>query len=295
MKYTSCFFRHLLTLVTLLFAIFAAEGRSANPETSRTMNQTAQTTPDAGDRIVTLRTTAGDIRLRLYGDTPKHQQNFIRLASEGYYDGLLFHRVISDFMIQGGDPESRNAPAGKMLGAGDPSYQIDAEIRYPEHFHRRGALAAARQGDATNPERRSSGSQFYIVTGKVYTDAQLDTMEKSMERQALQDQFNRLAGEQRDTIMALRRNRDLPALRQLQDELAAKATEAVRENPPRFTAEQREAYTTVGGTPHLDGTYTVYGEVIDGMDVVDRIQHSETDRNDRPLEDVRILSVEIDK
>lgn len=245
------------------------------------------------DTEVTMHTTAGDIRLRLYGDTPLHTANFVKLAREGYYDGLLFHRVINDFMIQGGDPDSREAPKGKRLGMGDPSYQIPAEIVYPEHFHKRGALAAARQGDATNLERKSSGSQFYIVTGKTYTPGQLDAMERQLVQQAMQDEFNRLAAAQIDAVKEMRRNRDRAGLQALQEKLAAEATATVKQNPPKFTAEQREAYTTIGGTPHLDGTYTVFGEVVEGMDVVDQIQKAETDSADRPLEDVKILGIEV--
>lgn len=247
----------------------------------------------AHDTDVTLHTTAGDITLRLYADTPAHMHNFVKLAREGFYNGLLFHRVINDFMIQGGDPDSRNAPKGKMLGMGEPGYQLDAEIVYPRHFHKRGALAAAREGDATNPQKRSSGSQFYIVTGKKFTDGQLSAMEQGLRRNAMQQRLNELARENRDTIMTLRRNRDTAALMQLQNELTEKAAATVNPELTRFTAEQREAYTTVGGTPHLDGSYTVFGEVTEGMDIVDAIQKSATDGNDRPLDDIRIISVDV--
>ncbi len=241
-----------------------------------------------------MHTTMGDITILLYGDTPKHLDNFVKLASEGYYDGLLFHRVINDFMIQGGDPNSRNAAAGKMLGDGDPSYQIDAEINWPLHYHKRGALAAARTGDNVNPERKSSGSQFYIVTGRTFSEGQLAQMERNMQLEQKKAIFNSLAAEQRDSIMSMRRNRDQAGLQKLQDELARR-TEAMaaEQGPVVFTPEMRETYTTVGGTPHLDRAYTVFGEVIEGMDVVDRIQKSETDSNDRPVTDVRIISMKV--
>lgn len=245
------------------------------------------------DVKVVMNTTLGQVTLLLYGDTPKHLANFVKLADEGYYDGLLFHRVINDFMVQGGDPDSRNAPAGKQLGMGGPGYEIDAEIVYPGHFHKRGAIAAARQGDAGNPERRSSGSQFYIVTGRTYSEGQLNQMEQSLRHAQKQEIFNRLASEHRDSIMTMRRNRDQAGLQQLQEELVKQTEAMAAENPASFTPEQREAYTTVGGTPHLDGTYTVFGEVVEGMDVVDAIQKVETGAADRPKEDVRILSMKV--
>lgn len=245
------------------------------------------------DVIVEMNTTEGPIKLLLYGDTPRHMNNFVMLASEGYYDGLLFHRVINDFMIQGGDPDSRNAATGTQLGGGDVPYQIDAEFVYPRHFHKKGAIAAARQGDAVNPEKKSSGSQFYIVTGRTYTPAQLDQMEQRLRLTAQKEIFDSLASQQRDTIMAMRRNRDQAGLTALQEELVKKSGEMIKDRNINFTPEQREAYTTVGGTPHLDGSYTVYGEVLEGMDVVDKIQKVETDSNDRPKEDVRILSMKV--
>ncbi len=196
-------------------------------------------------------------------------------------------------MVQTGDPDSKTAPAGKMLGSGGPGYDIEAEIVYPTHFHKRGALAAARQGDQVNPERRSSGSQFYIVTGKAYNDSTLNQMERQLQMMQKQNIFNDLAREHRDSIMTLRRNRDQAGLQALQDELVAITEKKAAEAPARLTAEQREAYTTTGGTPHLDNQYTVFGEVVDGMDVIDKIEKVETDSHDRPLKDVKILSMRV--
>lgn len=200
---------------------------------------------------VRMHTTAGIVDMLLYDDTPKHKENFIKLVKEQQYDSLLFHRVIKDFMIQGGDPTSKNAPAGALLGEGDLGYTIEPEFMPAVHFHRRGVLAAAREGDDVNPAKASSASQFYIVWGQVYTKVQLEKYKEFYKR---------------------RTGRELV-----------------------ISPEQEVAYTTVGGTPHLDGEYTVFGEVVGGLEVVEAIQNMPCDGNDRPLEDVRILKVEIIK
>lgn len=195
---------------------------------------------------VVLETTMGTIELKLYDATPLHRDNFRNLVGEGAYDSLLFHRVIKDFMIQGGDPDSKNAAPGTLLGDGDRPYTVPAEFRLDEGiFHRRGVLAAAREGDDVNPEQRSSAMQFYIVWGRVLDDAGLDQIQERLDR--------RTGGS------------------------------------VKLTPEMREVYKTIGGTPHLDGQYTVFGEVVSGLDVVDVIQQVATDANDRPLEDVRII------
>jgi len=187
---------------------------------------------------ILLKTSKGDITLKLYDKTKNHKKNFIDLVNKGYYDGLLFHRVIDDFMIQGGDPDSKDAKPGARLGMGGPGYTIPAEI-IPEYFHKKGALSAARTGDQMNPTRRSSGSQFFIVTGKVFTKDELKMYEQRLNT--------------------------------------------------KFTDEEINAYTSVGGAPFLDGQYSVFGEVINGMDVVDKISSVKKDANDRPLEDVKII------
>ena len=242
---------------------------------------------------VKITTTEGDILVNLYDETPQHRDNFIKLAREGYFNGTLFHRVIKDFMIQGGDPDSKGAPAGKTLGTGGPDYTIPAEFVYPQLFHKRGALSAARLGDEVNPNRESSGSQFYIVWGKVYKASELKQMEKQLEMQQEQTIFNQLAKENRDKIMDMRRNRDRAGLQELQDELIAE-TKAIslEKGKPTFTDEQKEAYTTVGGTPFLDNQYTVFGEVVEGLDVVEKIQNTQTGRNDRPTTDIS-MTVEV--
>ena len=239
---------------------------------------------------VKIQTTLGDIIVRLYDETPQHRDNFVKLAKEGYYDGTLFHRVIKDFMIQGGDPDSKGAPAGKMLGVGGPDYTIEAEIK-SGLYHKRGALAAARQGDEVNPERRSSGSQFYIVWGQVYNEGQLRQFSKQMEMQQMQAVFNALAKEHHDEIMQMRRERNRAGLQELQEKLAAEAEAQVKVQGAGMTDEQRAIYSTVGGTPHLDGQYTVFGEVEEGLDIVEMIQQSKTARGDRPVDDIEMRVV----
>ena len=238
---------------------------------------------------VLLETTKGNVVILLSNLTPCHRDNFIKNVKAGAYDGVLFHRVIKDFMIQTGDPTSRNATADAMLGANDFGEEIQGEFVLPELFHKRGAIAAARTGDAVNPEKKSSGSQFYIVTGKVYNDSELVSMEKSLQNQQKQAVFQSLAKAHRDEIMNLRRARNSAGLQELQDKLIKETEDSLKGKLFKFTPEQKTAYTTVGGTPFLDGGYSVFGEVVSGMDVVDAIQAVETGRNDRPKEDVKIL------
>jgi peptidyl-prolyl cis-trans isomerase B (cyclophilin B) len=197
-------------------------------------------------RDVLLKTNYGDIVIRLSDSTPLHRDNFLKLVKTGYYDSTLFHRVIKNFMIQGGDPNSKNAKPGEPLGNGGPAYRIPAEFR-TTLFHKKGVIAAARDN---NPEKASSGSQFYIVQGKIFTDAGLDSLE------------------------------------------------TYRLNGRKIPADQREVYKTIGGTPHLDQNYTVFGEVVKGLDVVDKIAAVPTSKGqdrDRPLEDVRIIKAKLVK
>jgi len=206
--------------------------------TMSAMNSSAQ-----AQTKVLLHTTLGDITIKLYDETPKHKANFIKLVKEGYYDGLLFHRVISGFMIQTGDPKSRSARPGEMLGSGGPGYTIPAEI-LPQYYHKKGAIAAARLGDQVNPKKESSGSQFYIVQGQTFTDEQLNMLISSGKHKP-------------------------------------------------FTPEQLNTYTTIGGAPHLDNEYTVFGEIIEGMDVVDKIAAVQVDMRNRPVQDIKILKATI--
>lgn len=200
---------------------------------------------------VTMKTSEGSIRFRLFNDTPKHRDNFVKLAERGFYDNVLFHRVIRDFMIQAGDPESVEASQVKVYGNADAGYKIDAEI-VPRYYHKRGAVAAAREGDEANPSRQSSSSQFYIVTGRVQNDS---------------------------TLTAAR------------NKIAERAADP---EGAQITAEREKVYRTVGGAPHLDGSYTIFGEVVSGMGTVMKISKLPTDSQDRPKgEDVYIKNVKI--
>ncbi|MBQ4345463.1 MAG: peptidylprolyl isomerase [Muribaculaceae bacterium] len=245
--------------------------------------------------LVDIKTSLGDIRVLLYDGTPKHRDNFIKLVNEGFYEGTLFHRVINKFMIQAGDPDSKGASAGKALGSGGPGYQIDAEIIYPTYYHKRGALAAARQGDQVNPQRKSSGSQFYIVTGDVVPAAQLSQLEAHVANKQMQTIFNGLVQARMAEIQRMQAAGDQAGLQALQNELVALTEAEYAKNPVAITEEMRNAYTTVGGTPHLDNDYTVFGEVVSGMDVVAKIENVKTGAMDRPVEDVKIISMTIVK
>lgn len=234
---------------------------------------------------VLLHTSLGDIVLRLYDETPLHRDNFVKLVKETYYDGTLFHRVIKNFMIQGGDPDSKGASKEKQLGVGGPDYTLEAEIK-PGLYHKRGALAAARQGDEVNPEKRSSGSQFYIVWGDTYKAEQLKQLEKQMQQQFVQQNFNYLALQHKEEIMQLRRERNHEGLMALQNRLIEEAEQSKKEVV--LTEEQKNLYRSVGGTPFLDGQYTVFGEVESGLEVVEKIQQVATDQCDRPKENIEL-------
>lgn len=276
--------RKFVFSITMLFlASFTAVGNDLTQSTIKEDNMTK----------VEIKTSLGDIVVALYNETPLHRDNFIKLAKEGYYDGVLFHRVIKDFMIQTGDGKSKNATKDEMLGSGDLNYTIPAEFVYPKYFHKKGALAAARTGDQVNPQRASSGSQFYIVTGRVASENELHMIEQRMEYSKKNSIFQKLAMQHRDSIMEMQRNGDRAGLEKLQAELIPLVEAEYKDNPAVLTQEQRDAYTTVGGTPHLDGEYTVFGEVISGIEVVDKIQNVATGANDRPVDDVKIISMKV--
>lgn len=275
-----------ILLICLAFIALTACSAGSKKQTNHHMENEKRT-------LVKLETTMGNITVTLYNETPKHRDNFIKLVKEGVYDSTLFHRVIKQFMIQAGDPDSKNASDTAMLGSGDVGYTIPAEFN-PKFFHKKGVLAAARQGDDVNPEKASSGCQFYIVTGRKFTEPQLLGMENKINEQHEEALFDSLARQHMKEIYKMRKAGDNAGLLELQDTLEAQARElADKEEKFRFTPEQIKAYSTVGGAPHLDGSYTVFGEVTEGMEVVENIEIAKTNRADRPVENIRILKASI--
>ena len=275
-----------ILLICLAFIALTACSAGSKKQTNHHMENEKRT-------LVKLETTMGNITVALYNETPKHRDNFIKLVKEGVYDSTLFHRVIKQFMIQAGDPDSKNASDTAMLGSGDVGYTIPAEFN-PKFFHKKGVLAAARQGDDVNPEKASSGCQFYIVTGRKFTEPQLLGMENKINEQHEEALFDSLARQHMKEIYKMRKAGDNAGLLELQDTLEAQARElADKEEKFRFTPEQIKVYSTVGGAPHLDGSYTVFGEVTEGMEVVDNIEIAKTNRADRPVENIRILKASI--
>lgn len=275
-----------ILLICLAFIALTACNAGSKRQTNHHMENEKRT-------LVKLETTMGNITVALYNETPKHRDNFIKLVKEGVYDSTLFHRVIKQFMIQAGDPDSKNASDTAMLGSGDVGYTIPAEFN-PKFFHKKGVLAAARQGDDVNPEKASSGCQFYIVTGRKFTEPQLLGMENKINEQREEALFDSLARQHMKEIYKMRKAGDNAGLLELQDTLEAQARElADKEEKFRFTPEQIKAYSTIGGAPHLYGSYTVFGEVTEGMEVVDNIEIAKTNRADRPIENIRILKASI--
>lgn len=275
-----------ISLICLAFIALTACNAGSKRQTNHHMENEKRT-------LVKLETTMGNITVALYNETPKHRDNFIKLVKEGVYDSTLFHRVIKQFMIQAGDPDSKNASDTAMLGSGDVGYTIPAEFN-PKFFHKKGVLAAARQGDDVNPEKASSGCQFYIVTGRKFTEPQLLGMENKINEQREEALFDSLARQHMKEIYKMRKAGDNAGLLELQDTLEAQARElADKEEKFRFTPEQIKAYSTIGGAPHLDGSYTVFGEVTEGMEVVDNIEIAKTNRANRPIENIRILKASI--
>lgn len=276
-------------ILSIMMAVFTLMSCSAgNPEGTTPSQPT-----DNKMTKVKLETSLGDIVVELYNETPQHRDNFVKLVKEGFYDGVLFHRVINNFMIQTGDPDSKTAGPDDLLGGGDPGYTIEAEFVYPKYFHKRGALAAARTGDQVNPERRSSGSQFYIVTGKIFSSEELKVMTQRLSEMHRQEIFRRKAMENQERIRELQRTQDNAGMQALQNELLQQTEAEAAKSPFKLTDEQINAYTSIGGTPHLDGQYTVFGEVVSGMDVVDKIQNTTTGAMDRPTVDIRIIKARI--
>jgi peptidylprolyl isomerase/peptidyl-prolyl cis-trans isomerase B (cyclophilin B) len=242
------------------------------------------------NRELTIRTDLGDIKVCLYDTTHLHRDNFLKLSKEGYYDNLLFHRVIKNFVIQAGDPNSRNAPRELPLGNGDVGYTLPAEI-YPKYFHKKGVLAAARESDDVNPARNSSGGHFYIVIGKVFTESELDSTVMLINERRHKAIFDRLRNKYSTEISQYSAVNNFNALQELAHRISLETRELFEKKKLELSPEQKEAYTTIGGVPSLDGQYTVFGEVTAGMDVVEKISEMSTDENDRPLRDIVIKEI----
>lgn len=244
----------------------------------------------AQNRMVQISTNLGNMRFSLYNETPKHRDAFIQLAKEGYYDQTLFYRVIQDFLIQGGSSSSRNAAPGKRIGYGDPDKTVDDEIR-AQFFHQKGALCAPRQPDEVNPFKQSDISQFFIIKGKVYTEGELDTLEIAVNRpiqKKISAQY--LTPEIKEKLRKLKAEKKVEEFRAIADEVKRQIDTDFSMHPGKliFSKEQRKAYTTVGGYPDLDGKYTIFGQCISGVEVIDKIAALKTDENNRPFTDVKI-------
>lgn len=244
----------------------------------------------AAQRIVEVRTNLGTMRFKLFDDTPKHRDAFIKLANEGYYDGTLFYRVIENFLIQGGSKSSRNAPPGKRIGYGDPDYTVDDEI-LGQYYHKKGALCAPRQPDEVNPFKQSDISQFYVVKGQVLTSGYLDTLEMAVNRPIRKEITSQYyTAEVKQQLKELKAAGKAEEFNNLLRQVKSDIESRYQLHPGRleFSDAQRKAYTTVGGYPDLDGKYTVFGQCISGFDVIDRIAALKTDENNRPFQDVTI-------
>lgn len=244
--------------------------------------------------LVEIQTSYGVIKIKLYDDVPKHKENFIKLAKEGFYDNTSFHRVIKEFMIQGGDPNSKDPEKRAQWGMGGPGYELEAEIN-PKYYHKRGAVAAARMGDNVNPDRKSSGSQFFIVTGKKSTNEELDQMEKAINQANFQRfAYQQISKPEFDWVRKIdiqKLQKENPDSLIKLDQIINKQLEEMYKKISKefkFTEEQRKYYIEIGGAPFLDGQYTVFGEVVEGMDIVDKISQVETLENDIPSKDIKI-------
>ncbi len=240
------------------------------------------------NKVVEIETPFGTMHARLYDDTPNHRDNFVKLASDGAYDSLLFHRVLRNYIIQGGDPESRNAEPGVRLGMTSIGDNIDAEILFPTHFHKRGALAMARQSDATNPEKRSSGSQFYIVTGQLQTEQAMTEAETIHDNKTRRQIYQEILKFYEDSLTLLQKQGRAQELSDMQIRIIERVEMLLQDRGMfKFTDEIRQEYAEHGGLPQLDGDYTVFGEIIDGFNVLDSInQVSVTPPSMRPYHDV---------
>lgn len=269
-----------IALLLGLIALTGCEFRSAGSE-----DKEAQ---------VRIETSVGTFEVKLYNETPKHRDNFLKLVRNGVYDNMLFHRIVREFMVQTGDPALK--PDGMPVDVDTNAYRytLPAEIVYPRYFHKKGALAAARMSDDVNPKRESSGTQFYIVTGKVFTPSELAEMRAAIYQSKVDTRYKTLCREHEKDIERLQKQNRTERLQDLKDSLLYEAEAYLAANPPATFAEaQKAAYTRVGGTPHLDGEYTVFGEVTKGMEVVEAIEKIRTDKKEHPLQEVFIKKMTI--
>lgn len=239
--------------------------------------------------IVKISTNKGDIVVKLYDQTPQHTKNFLELANKEYFNGTIFHRVIKEFMIQGGDPDSKNPEPMKLYGNGGPDYTIPAEF-VDTIYHKKGVIAMAREGDDVNPDKNSSGSQFYIVVGKVFTNEELDLLENRYNTKSFSQLQSELITNETERLLDAGKKVDYSKVSLSVQDTLKKIWDAYPKF--KFSNKQRDIYTTIGGTPHLDGNYTVFGEVVEGLEVVEAISNVETDSFDRPVKDI-IMKVKI--
>ena len=290
------FYGAFLLLVLTFCSCKSKKISSNSTENTTTLNQTfekSKTGDDTLSTFVLLSTEYGNIKIKLYNETPRHKNNFLKLVKSGFYDSLLFHRVISSFMIQGGDPESKNAKPGAQLGEGDLGYTVPAEFN-ENLFHKKGTLCAAREGDEVNPTKASSACQFYLVQGKKFQDNDLKKVEYRINKILIQKIRTEILSNPENENLKIK----LEKFTQEKKEDSVKVIEKVLndkvnilyEKTPHYTfsKEQVETYKTLGGTPHLDGSYTVFGEVTEGLEVIDKIAELETDEANRPRKDVRM-------
>jgi len=238
---------------------------------------------------VLIKTTLGDIKLKLYDGTPFHRDNFILLINSGFYDGISFHRIIKNFMIQAGDPATKSG-LSKNIPDSLKTYTIPAEFNNL-YFHRKGALAAARQGNDVNPEMRSSGTQFYIVQGVKLSDDELNKAEQKINSNMKQSRFTELMKETSDSVRLAGKSITDAEIQEIASVKMFQYLTTYKDY--KISDEHRNVYKTLGGTPRLDGTYTVFGEVIEGFDIIDKIAEAQTDNNDKPLTDIKILKMKI--
>jgi cyclophilin family peptidyl-prolyl cis-trans isomerase len=269
--------KHYIKMSVLLFCLAGLLSCNSNPSNENT--------------IISMKTSLGDIKIKLYDGTPVHRDNFISLVISGFYDGVSFHRVIKNFMVQAGDPETRTGSAQPMPDS-LKTYTIPAEFN-PQYYHKRGALAAARESNETNPEMRSSGTQFYLVQGVKFSDEELNQAEQKINSNAKQNAFSLFIKATADSVRLAGKTLSDAEIQETASIKMFQYLSSYKEF--RIPEEQRNIYKTIGGTPRLDGSYTVFGEVIEGLDIIDKIAEVQTDNSDKPIAEVKIIKIKIVK